>query len=413
MTDSGSPREAHPGNARSSRGHPSIFSRIGRNISWDRRPCVQRGGQYRLYGDCRTHFGAGGFRRLRAGADLRPADRQPVRFQSWKGVIRYGAIHVDQNSGRTAWPGCSAITATLDIASAVVGSLLAVVTMPIIGPADPFDRAEQRTAALFGAVLLLTSGATPTGILRLFDRFDMLAYTDAIGPIVRLIGSVVGWLLVLDVRWFLFVWALAAILQATGQWFAAVVLQRAKLSLGRKAFRQTLRENRRIWRFMVMTNLSSSLSLFWLQSGTLAVGAWSPDRSGRRVPHRAPLRPRHHQAGRDHHPRALPEIARLVAEDDRRTLRNSAAGQPGRGAVRLGGRAGDRAGRLADPRTGRRQEIRVRHLFLFLLSISAAIDLAGFALEPFHNAHGRAGRVLRSDAVGAIVYVALLACSFR
>src|SRR5205085_11257941 len=49
------------------------------------------------------------------------------------------------------------------------------------------------------------------------------------------------------------------------------------------------------------------------------------------------------------------------------------------------------------------------HLYLFLLAIAAAIDLSGFALEPFHNAHGRAGRVLRSRAVGAIVYGLLLA----
>ena len=53
------------------------------------------------------------------------------------------------------------------------------------------------------------------------------------------------------------------------------------------------------------------------------------------------------------------------------------------------------------------------HGFLFLLSIAAAIDLAGFALEPFHNAHGRSGRVLRSRAVGALVYLLLLGLLLR
>ena len=47
--------------------------------------------------------------------------------------------------------------------------------------------------------------------------------------------------------------------------------------------------------------------------------------------------------------------------------------------------------------------------FLFLLSIAAAIDVVGFGLEPFHNAHGRAGRVLRTYIVAALTYGALLA----
>jgi O-antigen/teichoic acid export membrane protein len=46
---------------------------------------------------------------------------------------------------------------------------------------------------------------------------------------------------------------------------------------------------------------------------------------------------------------------------------------------------------------------------LLLLAISAGIDLTGFALEPFHNAHGRAGRVLRARIWGTVAYAILLA----
>lgn len=331
-----------------------------------------------------------------------------VQFQSWKGVIRYGAIHMaEERPDRLA--RLFGYSATLDMGSAIVGSIIAIVGMPLIGPLIHLGAEEQRTAALFGSVLLLTTGATPTGILRLFDRFDMLAFTDAIGPIVRVIGSVAGWVLGLDVRWFLFVWALAAILQAAGQWFAAIVLQRAKLKIGRKAFRQTLGENRRIWRFMVMTNLSSSLTLFWLQSGTLAVGAWAGpvEAGGFRIAHRfarAITKPLETIT------RALyPELARLVAEDDHRTLRKLllrvclvAAGFASVVVLVTGFAGRDILHLIA----GRKFEF--AYLFFFLLSVSTAIDVAGFALEPFHNAHGRAGRVLRCRVVGAIVYVGLL-----
>ena len=47
--------------------------------------------------------------------------------------------------------------------------------------------------------------------------------------------------------------------------------------------------------------------------------------------------------------------------------------------------------------------------FFFLLSIAAAIDLAGFAFEPLQDAHGRAWKVLQAKLIAAAVYAALLA----
>jgi len=390
--------------------HATALSRIGRNLGWIAGSRGFAGLVSIAYMALAARtMGPAGFGIFALILTYGQLIANLVQFQSWKGVIRYGAIHMTEDRpDRLA--RLFGFSATLDIGSALVGSLLAILTMPIIGPLIHLTVEEQNTAALFGAVLLLTTGATPTGILRLYDRFDMLAFTDAIGPIVRVIGSVIGWWLVLDVRWFLLVWALAAILQAAGQWFAALVLQRAKLKIGRNAFRQTLQENRRIWRFMLMTNLSSSLSLFWLQSGTLAVGGWAGpvEAGGFRIAHRfarAIIKPVETIT------RALyPELARLVAEDDHRTLRKLlirvclVAALFASVVVLATGLAGREILHLI---AGKKFEF--AYVFFFLLSISTAIDLAGFALEPFHNAHGRAGRVLRCRVVGAIVYVALLA----
>jgi hypothetical protein len=44
-----------------------------------------------------------------------------------------------------------------------------------------------------------------------------------------------------------------------------------------------------------------------------------------------------------------------------------------------------------------------------VLTIAAAMDLAGFGLESIHNAHGRSGRVLGARLIGATTYVATLA----
>jgi O-antigen/teichoic acid export membrane protein len=48
------------------------------------------------------------------------------------------------------------------------------------------------------------------------------------------------------------------------------------------------------------------------------------------------------------------------------------------------------------------------YAFLFLLSIAAAIDLAGFSLEPVQDAHGRSWIVMRAKVVAAAAYGLLL-----
>ena len=115
-----------------------------------------------------------------------------VQFQSWKGVIRYGALHVA--AGRNDRLGrLFGFTAMLDVGSALAGAAIAFAAVPLVAPMLHWKPAEETSAAVFGAVLLLTTGATPTGMLRLFDRFDLVAYCESVGPLVRLIGASIAW----------------------------------------------------------------------------------------------------------------------------------------------------------------------------------------------------------------------------
>ena len=171
-----------------------------------------------------------------------------------------------------------------------------------------------------------------------------------------------------------------------------------------------MRENPRILKFAIQTNISSSLSSS-SQLGILAVGAVAGpiEAGGFRLAQRLakgitnPI-----ETGT----RALyPEFARLVAQNDHVKLRHVllrvcfiAAGL-GALAVLIAGPAAPEILRVvAGP------HFAFARPYLVLLLIAAAVDLAGFALEPFHNAHGRAGRVLRIRLVGALTYLILLAC---
>jgi len=331
-----------------------------------------------------------------------------VQFQSWKGVIRYGALHLAE--GRTDQLGrLFGLTATLDWASAILGALIAIVAVPIVGPMLHWSPSEQTSTAVFTGILLLTTGATPAGMLRLFDRFDLAAACEAVAPLVRLVGSVVAYATGAGVMTFLAIWVLAAVAQLVTEWIAAVLVNRSRLSFGVRAFKQALEENERVLPFMLQINISNSIAMFWTQLGTLAVGAVAgpAEAGGFRLARRLSK-----GVVRPIQPIALalyPELSRLVADDDRAQLRKvvmritMVAGALALLVVAITGVAGREILHLL---AGKKFEFAQQ--FLFLLSIATAVDLAGFAFEPLINAHGGSWKVLRTNIVAAVVYGVLL-----
>lgn len=330
-----------------------------------------------------------------------------AQFQSWKAIISFGATH--HHGSKTArLSRLFGYAASLDWLSGGIGILVACGGAFLIGPLLQWTPADDRSAALFGTALLLTSGTTPAGILRLRNRFDLQVYSETLAQVIRFAGCVVGWVVSAGVGWFLCVWALAALLQLVSQW-AAVLALGHRPSFGRRAFKLTLHENSGIWPFMLKTNISSSLSLLWIQCGTLIVGigSGSVEAGGFRLAHRfsqAMMKPVEIAT------KALfPELARLVADDDRSTMRKVLRGVSAISAgfallvvLATGLWSREILRLIAGPR------FEFAHGFLFLLCVASAINVAGFALEPFHNAHLRAGTVLRTNLVAALLYGAVL-----
>ena len=390
-------------------GHRSVFARVGRNLGWlagsTGFSAVTSIAYVALAARALGPSGFGSYAVILTFAQL---IGNLVQFQSWNAVIRYGSVHLARNE-HAPLARLFGFTAMLDWASGLVGIAVAIIFVPLVAPYLHWSSAEVGYATWFSAAFLLATGSTATGILRLFDRFDLLVYSDGIGPVTRLLGAIIGWLVGGGVSWFLGVWALSAVFQIIAQWSAALTLGH-RVALGPAPFRKAASENRRIWPFMLKTNLSSSVRQFWLQCGTLTVSwvAGPVEAGGFRLAQRfaqALTKPV------DMITKALfPEFARLIAVEDHATARKvllritAVAFSFAAIVVVITGLAGTQILHLI---AGRRFEF--AQPFFFLLAISSAIDLAGFALTPFHNAHGRAGRVLRSGLIGLVVYAALLA----
>jgi len=197
-----------------------------------------------------------------------------AKFQSWQAVLRYGAPALEDRDmprlGRLL-----KFCLLLDGASAVIG---VAVVLAAIGPAlrlfgIPMELADAARA--YGTVVLfMMLNSTPTGVLRLLDRFDLISVQSTVAPLLRLVGSAAlllwgGGLIEFLVVWFVSA-ALGRVILCAFAVFALVrrdILGRLDLSLQGVA-----RPEPGIWRFVAGTNVNGSLRLAQSQLGVLAVG---------------------------------------------------------------------------------------------------------------------------------------------
>ena len=391
------------------KGHHAIFSRLWRNVGW----LLGGQGLAGLFGLLFLAIAARSLGPARFGLFVIALTYAQFfsnisHFESWKGVIRFGALHL-ADSREIELSRLLGFTATLDWASAISGAAIAIVAAFLVGPLINWPVELQRQAAVFAAILIVASGGTPTGILRLFNRFDLLAYTEAFAPLSRFLIAIIAWLLGGGVSAFLAAWALGAMLQLLAIWVAALTVHRGRLALGLRSFRAAGHENHGLWNFMWRTSLSSSLRYISMQAGTLAVGsvAGPTTAGGFRLADRiatATTKPSEQLA------RVIyPELAHLVASNDRELLRRllvrSALISLTFAVVVVGlcvGAGGFILRVVAGP------QFTFAQPFLAILAIAAAIELSGFVLEPWHNAHGGAAIILRARIAGAAIYALLL-----
>lgn len=126
----------------------------------------------------------------------------------------------------------------------------------------------------FAAVAVMSLSQTATGILRLFDRFQLIAYQSTVEPVVRLVTA----LLVYQLQGGLYGFLLA--------WFGALLAGRLTLIvIARHALRQhpfpaaprpTLREivhpEPGIWRFVLWVQWTTTIGMVNTQLPLLAIG---------------------------------------------------------------------------------------------------------------------------------------------
>lgn len=332
-----------------------------------------------------------------------------TKFQSWQAVLRYGAASLEEKR-RADFRALLRFTAGLDAGAGLAGLALCAAVAWWFGGVFDIPQELRLAAALYSTSTLFMVMATPTGLLRLFNRFDVLAASDTAGAVIRLAGAGLAALLGWGLGSFLVVWYLAT--AVGGVILAAAAWRETKKhgllgddGSGEAVLRATA-VHPGLWSFVWTTNLTTTLSLASGHLGTLCAGAvLGPAEASlftiARQIGEAALKP-----GRFLSPAIFPELSRLAAARDRAGMRVllrkvllvstggsvallallAALGQP---LLRLLG------GAEAVPAYG----------VMLLLGLASAIGFAAFALEPLLLSVGRQGAALWARLASAVLYV--------
>lgn len=195
-----------------------------------------------------------------------------ARFQSWQAVIRFGApMLAMENAERLK--DLLRFTIRLDIVSGVAATVIAAAAAPFVGKILSWSDDILPFVYFYSFAVPFLIAATPTGVLRLFDQFKILAWQQTIMPIVRCAGALLLWAFGWGLEAFLLLWLASAVAHGATLWYFGLREMR-KNALTPRITGKAERDADAAWLpFMIKTNLSSSINLIHDNAPLLIVGA--------------------------------------------------------------------------------------------------------------------------------------------
>ncbi|HEX3422602.1 MAG TPA: lipopolysaccharide biosynthesis protein [Sphingomicrobium sp.] len=193
-----------------------------------------------------------------------------AKFQSWQLIVRYGSrALLGEHEDFKASTG---FAFGLDVISGIGGMIVAVVVLPFAASLVGIQK-DQLWLAMFYCTLLPTmASATPVGVLRALDRFDLISWQSTMTPIGRVLLVAIAYFAHASFAAYVAAWYISNLGGDLYLWFLAWrEMQRCGLMEG---VRPTLRPETLpgAWRFAIHVNLTASVQAAWGPIARLVVG---------------------------------------------------------------------------------------------------------------------------------------------
>ncbi len=194
-----------------------------------------------------------------------------AKFQSWQLVVRYGG-HGVANDNPEDFKTATGFAFALDALSGIGGMIIAVLLLPFIAAWVGIERQYLWLAMLYCTLLPTMGAATPNGVLRVLDRFDLISWAGTANPIARAILAGIAFAADAPLYTYVVIWYLTDLGGDLYTWYLGWrELRRHGLLTG---ISPTLRPNSLpgAWKFAINVNLAASVQTVWGPVARLVVG---------------------------------------------------------------------------------------------------------------------------------------------
>ncbi len=131
-----------------------------------------------------------------------------LNFQPYEAMVRFGVPLLEIGDAERL-ARLAAACRRVDRRSSLIATALGLVAAPFAAWLLELDRMQLLMLGLYSLTLLATGNGTATGILRLYDRFDLIGKQMSVGPAIRISGVALAWFSHAGLAAFVATWALA------------------------------------------------------------------------------------------------------------------------------------------------------------------------------------------------------------
>lgn len=193
-------------------------------------------------------------------------------FQTWQFIVRWGADPQNPGVDIARAGEATGFAVALDLLS-FVGGTVASAVLVLTAPLWLDVPSELMWLTFWYCVVsVATIRTTPTGMLRLHSEYGKATWAEAVQPVIRAAGAGLAWWLMPTVTGFILAFAASEVGTALALWVVAARVQ--PVSLASVSLKAIPARYDGVWRFVVSTNLSSSLAVAGKQVMILLVGTF-------------------------------------------------------------------------------------------------------------------------------------------
>ena len=333
-----------------------------------------------------------------------------LRFESWAAVTRFGAALIERGADADL-RRLLGFTLRLDLIAFALSVGLAALAAPTVAGWFAWPPEVVALAPWYAVTIVFITAATPTGFLRLADRFRVLAGQHALNALIRLAGALALLAFGGGAAELGAVGAAAGIL--SGLWMRRAALLEARrrglMPRMRGRWSELAAGFPRIWRFVAITNATAVVETVMSHLTVLIVGAVLGTTGASLYAVTRQLTDGLAKLSSLLGPIIFPEIAGLEARGERAGIRRLVRRTLTVSLVVLGAAMAVLAV-VAEPLLAALfgPESRPAAALLMGAGAAASLQASGFALAPALLSIGREAAVFRTALVATLLFVPAL-----